>query len=180
MMRRGTGHVDRSQAAAEKAACGLDSTQGGRRWMLRQDRQHQEVTMTTQSVAQNSGFFHSIGQTWRRYRERRLAMAELQALGTNDLERMVQDAGLTFGDLLELAKQSGDSAALLYRRLEQAGVDFRATDPAVLRDMQRCCSLCDSKSQCAHELEDKPKAASWPQYCPNRLTIEALGAAKCH
>ena len=136
--------------------------------------------MTTQSVSRNSGFFHSIGEAWTRYWRRRAAVAELQALGTTELERMVQDAGLTFGDVLELAKQSGDAASLLYRRLEQAGIDFRAIDSAVLRDMQRCCSFCDSKPQCAHELEDKPKAASWPQYCPNRLTIEALGAAKCH
>lgn len=136
--------------------------------------------MTNQPGAQNSGFFQTIGQAWKRYRQRRLAMAELQALGPAELERMVQDAGLTFGDVLELAKQSGDSASLLYRRLEQAGIDFRAIDTAVLRDMQRCCSFCDSKPQCAHELEDAPKAASWPQYCPNRLTIEALGSAKCH
>jgi hypothetical protein len=136
--------------------------------------------MTIKPAAEKSGFFHSIGQAWSRYRQRRLAMSELQALGTTELERMVHDAGLTFGDVLELAKQSGDSASLLYRRLEQAGIDFRAMEPAVLRDMQRCCSYCDSKPQCAHELEDRPKAASWPQYCPNRLTIESLGSAKCH
>jgi uncharacterized protein YjiS (DUF1127 family) len=139
-----------------------------------------EVTMTIQSAPRNSGFFHSIAEAWSRYRKRRAAVAELQALGNAELERMVQDAGLTFGDVLELAKQSGDSAALLYRRLERAGVDFRSLDSAVLRDMQRCCSLCESKTQCAHELEDKPKVASWPDYCPNRQTIDALGIAKCH
>lgn len=140
--------------------------------------------MTAQSIPQNSGLLHSIGQAlnqaWNRYRKRRAAVAELQALGSAELERLVQDAGLTFGDVLDLAKQSGDSAALLYRRLEQAGIDFRAVDMALLRDMQRCCSFCDSKAQCAHELEDKPRAANWPEYCPNRLTIEALGSAKCH
>jgi uncharacterized protein YjiS (DUF1127 family) len=138
------------------------------------------MAMTSQTVPQNSGLLHSIGEAWTRYRRRRAAVAELQALGANELERMVQDAGLTFGDVLELARQSGESAALLYRRLEQAGIDFRVIDSAVLRDMQRCCSFCDAKTQCAHELEDKPKAASWPDYCPNRLTIEALGTAKCH
>jgi len=136
--------------------------------------------MTIQSIPQKSGFFHAIGETWSRYRRRRAAIAELQALGNAELERMVQDAGLTFGDVLELTKRSGDSAALLYRRLEQAGVDFRSIDSAVLRDMQRCCSFCESKEQCTHELEDKPKAANWPDYCPNRMTIEALGIAKCH
>lgn len=136
--------------------------------------------MTTQSAPQHSGFFRSIGDAWTRYRRRRAAVAELQLLGGAELERMVQDAGLTLGDVLELAKQSGDSAALLYRRLEQAGIDFHSIDSAVLRDMQRCCSICESKPQCASELESKPKAASWPDYCPNRLTVEALGAAKCH
>lgn len=136
--------------------------------------------MTIQSTAQNSGFFHSIGEAWSRFRKRRAAVAELQALGCSELERMVHDAGLTFSDVLELTKQSTDSADLLYRRLEQAGVEVRSLDPAVVRDMQRCCSFCENKTQCSHELEDKPKAASWPDYCPNRLTIDALGIAKCH
>lgn len=136
--------------------------------------------MTTQSDPQSSGLFRSIGEAWNRYRKRRAAVAELQALGSAELERMVHDAGLSFCDLLELTKCSADSAALLYRRLERAGVDVRSIDAATLRDMQRCCSFCDSKGQCAHELDDKPKAASWPDYCPNRQTVEALGIAKCH
>jgi hypothetical protein len=36
----------------------------------------------------------------------------------------------------------------------------------------RCCSNCDSKQLCVHELDDKPKGAIWPKYCPK--TIEAL------
>ncbi len=139
---------------------------------------------TTGSARKPSGLLHSLTDAWTRYRKRRAAIAELQALGHNELERMVQDAGVTFGDLLLLARQNGDSASLLYRRLENAGIDFRKLDQAVLRDMQRCCTLCESKSQCAHELEDHPKehakAANWPDYCPNRQTLEALGAAKCH
>ncbi|MFN3348955.1 MAG: DUF6455 family protein [Pseudorhodoplanes sp.] len=136
--------------------------------------------MTTQSVTRNSGMFHAIAEAWSRYRKRRAAVAELRSLGTSELERVVHDAGLSFGDVLELARQSGDSAALLYRRLEQAGIDMKTIEPAVLRDMQRCCSFCDSKAQCTHELDDAPKTASWPAYCPNRMTIEALGSAKCH
>lgn len=136
--------------------------------------------MAVQSAPQSSGLFHSIGEAWNRYRRRRAAVAELQALGSAELERLVHDAGLSFNDVLELAKCSADSAALLYRRLEQAGVDFRSINSATLRDMQRCCSFCESKGQCAHELDDKSKAASWPDYCPNKQTVEALGIAKCH
>jgi hypothetical protein len=43
-----------------------------------------------------------------------------------------------------------------------------------MRDLQRCCSNCDSKQLCAHELEDKPKVARWPAYCPNQDTIAEL------
>jgi len=138
--------------------------------------------MTTQTTDKTSGFLHALTNAWARYRSRRAVAAELQALGDAELERVVRDAGLTYGDLLGLAKQSGDSAALLYRRLEQAGIDFKTIEPMVMRDLQRCCSMCEAKTQCTHDLEDKPqaKAASWPPYCPNRGTIEALGSAKCH
>jgi hypothetical protein len=30
-------------------------------------------------------------------------------------------------------------------------------DPALMRDLQRCCSMCDSKQLCVHELEDSQK-----------------------
>ena len=139
--------------------------------------------MTSQisaSAAPKTGILHSLADAWARYRKRRATIAELQALGHNELERMVQDAGVTYSDLLALAKRDGDSASLLYRRLELAGIDHRKLDQAVLRDMQRCCTLCESKGQCTHEIEDHPKAASWPEYCPNRHTIEALDATKCH
>lgn len=131
-------------------------------------------------TVENSGFFRSIGVAWNRFRKRRAAIAELQALDRGELHRLVQDAGLTFGDLVELVKQSGDSTVLLARRLELAGIDFRTIDKSVLRDMQRCCSFCDSKAECADELDHEPKGAVWPEYCPNRLTIETLSASKCH
>jgi uncharacterized protein YjiS (DUF1127 family) len=136
--------------------------------------------MTTQQATRNSGIIHAISEAWNRYRKRRAALAELQGLGRAELSRMINDAGLTFGDAVELTKQSGASSELLYRRLEAAGIDVEKLDAAVMRDMQRCCTFCDSKSKCAHEFDDKPKAASWPAYCPNQLTIEALSAAKCH
>ncbi len=136
--------------------------------------------MTMHAITQNSGFFGSIGRAWNRYRKRRAAMSELQSLGGAELERIVRDAGLSSGDVVELARQSGDSAALLCRRLGEEGIDARAVESPVVRDMERCCSLCDSKARCASDLERQTKAANWPDYCPNQLTLEALGAAKCH
>jgi hypothetical protein len=67
-----------------------------------------------------------------------------------------------------------DSADLLKRRLQTLGVNAAGVDPAVMRDLQLLCARCSSKQRCAHELEDKPVAASWPKYCPNEVTIEAI------
>jgi hypothetical protein len=138
--------------------------------------------MTSQSIARPAGLLNALSDAWSRYRKRRAAMVELRSLGDVEIDRIVKDAGLTFHDLLDLAKQDGEAASLLYRRLKEAGIDVKGIETGVLRDLQRCCSMCESKTQCAHDLEDmpKPQAASWPAYCPNKPTIEALGQCKCH
>lgn len=140
----------------------------------------QSSMQTSSNPSKPTGIFHSLANAWTRYRNRRAAMAELSALNHGELERMVHDAGVTYGDLLVLAKQNGDAAALLYRRLKLADMDASKIDPAVMRDLQRCCTLCEVKKQCVHDLQDNPKPASWPQYCPNQPTIEALTDTKHH
>ncbi len=136
--------------------------------------------MASHATTTETGLWETLTGAWARYRKRRAAVAELQALGDTELERLVQDAGLTFGDVLALAKQNASSAAMLYRRLEQVGIDLKSIDPNMLRDMQRCCSFCDSKARCEHDLDHRPKAANWPDYCPNQQTIEALTLIKHH
>jgi hypothetical protein len=92
-----------------------------------------------------------------------------------EVARIAQDLGISAADLCVLASRDQRAADLLYRRLETLRLDPTSVDPAVMRDLQRCCSNCGSKLLCAHELEDKPKDASWPKYCPNKHTIAALG-----
>lgn len=58
--------------------------------------------------------------------------------------------------------------------MKTIGLDPKAIDGIAMRDLQRCCSECDSKGLCVHELEDRPKEAAWPSYCPNQQTFEAL------
>jgi hypothetical protein len=91
------------------------------------------------------------------------------------MRRLVEDTGVSFADLVNLAKTEGDAAELLYRRMRSIGLYPKSVDAVIMRDMQRSCSLCASKELCAHELEDKPKQANWPLYCPNKDTLEALG-----
>ena len=105
---------------------------------------------------------------------RRAASNELANCDAVELARVAQDLGISAADLRVLASRDKTAADLLNRRLETLRLDPTNVDPVLMRDLQRCCSNCDSKQLCAHELEDKPKGASWPKYCPNEATIAAL------
>jgi hypothetical protein len=102
------------------------------------------------------------------------AVNELAGCDALEVARVAQDLGVSAADLRALASRDKTAADLLTRRLETLRLDPTSVDPALMRDLQRCCSNCDSKQLCAHELEDKPRAASWPKYCPNEETIAAI------
>jgi hypothetical protein len=105
---------------------------------------------------------------------KKAALDELFGCDGPELTRVAQDLGISSADLRALAAQDKTAADLLYRRLESLRLDPASIDPAVMRDLQRCCSTCDNKQLCAHELEDGPKGARWPTYCPNEDTIAAI------
>ena len=107
---------------------------------------------------------------WRK----RAAVNELADCDAREVARVAQDLGISAADLRVLASRDKTAADLLNRRLETLRLDPTSVDPALMRDLQRCCSNCDTKQLCAHELEDKPKGASWPKYCPNEEAIAAL------
>jgi hypothetical protein len=108
----------------------------------------------------------------------RALQQELNACGCGDVERMAHDLGLKGSELRQVA--AAGNTDLLHARLAEAGIDAASIDPAVLRDLQRCCAVCDSKTLCEHEVEDRPVAAKWPAYCPHEQTINALALMKCH
>ena len=93
-----------------------------------------------------------------------------------DIERMARDAGLTVSDLYAL-ERTADEPLLLPRML--AALDINAaevarSEPAAFRDLQRVCSLCDSKRRCEIELAEGDVASVYEAYCPNALTLKAL------
>ena len=90
------------------------------------------------------------------------------------MQRIARDLGTSIAELRISVGRDRNAAELLQRRLHSLNLEPAAIEPAVMRDLQRCCCNCDSKALCAHELEDKPKEASWPKYCPNGQTIGAL------
>jgi Family of unknown function (DUF6455) len=122
-------------------------------------------------LVQLIGLFTEVGKA---FWKRRAAVNELADCDALEVARIAQDLGISAADLRVLASRDKTAADLLNRRLETLRLDPASFDPAVMHDLQRCCSNCDSKQLCAHELEDKPKGASWPKYCPNEQTIVAL------
>jgi Family of unknown function (DUF6455) len=112
--------------------------------------------------------------------QKRAAVNELAGCDALEVARVAQDLGISAADLRILANRDKTAADLLSRRLETLRLDPTSVDPTLMRDLQRCCSNCDSKQLCAHELEDKPKAASWPKYCPNEETIASLTTKPTH
>jgi hypothetical protein len=104
-------------------------------------------------------------------------MAELDRCGIGEMHRIAHDVGLTGADLSVLAAKRPNSANLLYRRMDAIKLDpkeIAKIDLPVLRDLQRVCTLCRSKSECEHALAQNPSNPAWKGYCPNVMTLTAL------
>jgi hypothetical protein len=123
-----------------------------------------------------SGLFRHLSEAGRRYWQRFSSVAEYDRLDGHEKARIANELGVSTDELRVLASKDKGSADLLVRRMETIGLDPRNTDPAVMHDLQRCCSKCLDKVLCAHELEDKPREVTWPRYCPNEATLGSLSA----
>lgn len=113
---------------------------------------------------------------WRRWRKQRATVEEFERLPSAEFERIAKELGMTASELRRVLGLGDKAADLLLRRMQTLGLNPQQVDPAVMRDLQRSCACCSVKSLCAHELEDRPKGASWPKYCPNELTLRGLSS----
>jgi hypothetical protein len=110
----------------------------------------------------------------RRLSRRHTSVNEIARLEPRELACVARDLGISSDELRVLAAQDKSAADLLLRRMETLRLDPAQVDSAVMRDLQRCCSKCKDKVLCLHELEDRPREAMWPKYCPNEQTLAAL------
>lgn len=124
----------------------------------------------------------ALAERWHRWRERQHEVAELAGYDNSELTRLARDLGVTPRELRELAAAGPGAADLLYERCRALGIGTErlAAFPEIKRDLERCCSLCDSKEQCAHDLDAHPQSPEWRNYCPNEATLNALTKNKCH
>jgi hypothetical protein len=118
-----------------------------------------------------------LAEWWRRHAIIKENLADLEALGPEETALMAQDVGLAPGDLRQLARHYTNAAELLEKRLDALGLssaELAQTAQAELRDMERLCTLCQSKGRCARDLANNPDDPAWHRYCPNEQTLTSL------
>jgi hypothetical protein len=132
-------------------------------------------------TTQTQALLDTIGTWWRNWKHARAAVAEVDGLEGAELSRVANDVGLNGPQLRTLAGKWPDAADLLSQRLAALQIDeatVARSEPGVLRDLQRVCSMCPEKPHCGHDIDRDPSDPEWRQYCPNVETLEALDAER--
>ena len=105
------------------------------------------------------------------------ARGELDQCEPSEVAQIAHDLSVTPEELKVLAGKSPDSASAIDQLLAALGVDRLRrpfSEPALVRDLQRLCSVCDFKRQCGRELAAGTAAALYRAYCPNAYTLDYM------
>jgi hypothetical protein len=125
-------------------------------------------------------------QLWRRWMATRAdQLLETARLGSDKLEYLTHNPKVSSSDLCTIAGGRADD--LLRRRMLALQLDpyeMALSDPALLRHLQRCCRLCESRKDCASDLVRSSAGQAWQgrddwrDYCENALALEMLIALR--
>jgi hypothetical protein len=118
-----------------------------------------------------------IAQWWHEWKSNRDSFAALDRCGHSEVERIAHDLSLTAAELRTLAHKGVDSALLLCRRMADLDLDRAEVghaQPKVMRDLQKLCTICDSKTRCGRDFDRDADPSAWHAYCPNDDTLQAL------
>jgi len=130
---------------------------------------------------QHRSLLGTIGAWWHNWRTTEATIGDLARLGRHERSRVAHDVNLSGPELQTLAGKWPDAADLLSQRLAALQLDTGAvarTEPDVLRDMERVCTVCSEKSHCGHDIDRDPSDPEWRDYCPNVDTLDALEAER--
>jgi hypothetical protein len=110
-------------------------------------------------------------------------LLEVARLGAGEVGYLTHDAGLSGSDLHPVAGHHPIDADLLARRMVALALDpyeVALCEPALVRYLQRRCSLCESRGRCLRDLARESTGSvrqdrhEWQEYCPNTSTLEML------
>jgi hypothetical protein len=121
-----------------------------------------------------------IAAWWRKHAEAYENASDLAGLGPEELARVASDVGVSASELRALSQHCSDAAELLERRIVALDIDpnVLARDAGgEFRDMQRLCTMCESKGRCARDLAADPDDEVWRKYCPNQEALIDLSRA---
>ena len=111
---------------------------------------------------------------WLNHRRELSGMHQLDVI---DFCRIANEMRLSQAELEELVRRGPHTADELPRLLEALGIsaqDLARVEPMVLRDMERVCTLCESKRECDRDLASGASAERYQEYCLNAPTIAQL------
>lgn len=111
----------------------------------------------------------------------RRELSEIRRMDTAEFDRIAGDLRVSPGDLDTLVRRGPHAADELPHLLKALGIDeadLARSEPLVLRDMMRVCSLCSHKRECDRELHAGTSAEHYQGYCPNASTIDSLAEHK--
>lgn len=116
--------------------------------------------------------------TFGEWLKHRRELKEMNEMDAANFGRIAGELRMSTGDLEALVRRGPHAADELPKMLKALGIDQNAltrTEPLVLRDMERVCSLCSQKRKCGHDLAAGTAAAHYGEYCGNADTIDGLG-----
>jgi len=111
---------------------------------------------------------------WLKYRRE---LGEVHQLEGSEFDRIAQDLRISAGELNELVHQGPRRTDELPQLLEALGIDhadLARIQPAVWRDMERVCALCQDKRRCDRDLAAGTVARHYKDYCLNAPTIDVI------
>jgi hypothetical protein len=132
--------------------------------------------MTVANDSEPAGLFGGLVQWWRNLRAARAGIDELASCG-REAGNIARDVGLSTAELYTIAAKRPDAADQLKLRLEALHLDrgaLQRSEPVVVRDLERTCTLCGEKRRCERDLARTPDDPVWQSYCPNAHTLQAL------
>lgn len=112
---------------------------------------------------------------WLKYRRE---LSEVRRMDRGNFDLIARDLRVSAGELDRLVAAGPHSADEMPQLLKALGIDLEdliRTEPLLVRDMQRVCSLCRDKPHCHADLAAGTSAEHYKEYCPNAPTIDALG-----
>jgi hypothetical protein len=129
------------------------------------------------SEAKTDPIFNRVIDVFGNWLKHRREMREIRQLDAGIFEHIAHDLRITPAELDTFVRQGPHAADELPRVLEVLGIDeatLARSQPAVLRDMERVCILCERKVQCNNDLEIGVSARDHGDYCLNAPTMDSL------